>query len=198
MRRKSVTFTCLSLLGLVALLAGCGGFWSKSDESDFESPLIALDHVEVPYYTGYYYFGNTVEPTKGNRGNYGSPMMLAFVFEIENPNDTPVLLDGFEFTVLFDGIEVNMVNSPESMWIPAGKTNQLRVPAMFDTRQTFLTLLLPGAATLKETKMSPWDALKKWWAGAPDFSFPIAVQAGSAVFQADGVTRVVPFSALYP
>jgi hypothetical protein len=125
-------------------------------------------------------------------------MMLAFIYEINNPNAYPVLMDGFKFSVLFDEFEVNTVSSPESMWIPAGKTNALRVPAIFDTRQTLLTLLLPGAMKLKEKNLSPWEALEKWWTGAPDASFPVTASEGSAVFQADGVTRVVPFEATFP
>jgi hypothetical protein len=125
-------------------------------------------------------------------------MQMAFIYEINNPNSYAVMLDGFQFTILFDDFEVNTVSSPEIMWIPAGKTNELRVPAMFDTRQTLLTLLLPGAMMLKEKELSPWTALEKWWTGAPDFSFAVKATGGSAVFEADGVTKVVPFEATFP
>ncbi len=197
MQNKSTAFTVLSFLIIVAFLSGCAGF-GKPTESNLKDPVISLDHVEIPYYVGYYYFSSKVKPTKGKAGNYGAPMQVAFVFEINNPNSYPVMLEDFKFTVMFDDFEVNTVDSPETMWIPAGKTNQLRVPAMFDTRQTLLTLLLPGAMKLKEKKMSPWAALEKWWTGAPDFAFPISATGGSAVFKADGIVRVVPFSATFP
>jgi hypothetical protein len=198
MQRKSILYMSFSILVAVGILMGCAGMQAKPTESNFKAPVVTLGHVEVPYYTGYYYFGNKVEPTKGKAGNYGAPMAMAFIFDIENPNAFPVQLDGFSFTVLFDDFEVNTVSSPETMWIPAGKTNQLRVPAMFDTRQTLLTLLLPGAMKLKETGMSPWDALEKWWTGAPDFAFPVTVEAGSAVFNAADLTKVVAFGATFP
>jgi hypothetical protein len=197
MQRKINVLTVLSVIMMVALLFGCAAL-QKPSESNLKDPVISLSHVEVPYYTGYYYISNKVKPTKGNAGNYGAPMMMAFIFEINNPNAYPVMLDGFTFSVLFDDFEVNTVSSPEQMWIPAGKTNALRVPAMFDTRQTLLTLLLPGAMKLKEKKLSPWDALEKWWTGAPDASFPVTASEGSAVFAAGGVTRVVPFMATFP
>jgi hypothetical protein len=189
---------CLSVLVAAALLSGCAGMQAKPSESNFQAPMVNLSHVELPYYTGYYYISNTVEVTKGNKGNFGAPMMMAFVFEIENPNKFPVMLDGFTFSVLFEDFEVNTVGSPETMWIPAGMTNQLRVPAMFDTRQTLLTLLLPGAMKIKEKGISPWEALDKWWNGAPDFSFPVSVTEGSAVFNAGGIVKVVPFEAVFP
>ncbi len=197
MKRRSTVPVLLALLAAVALLSGCAAM-SKPSESSFQAPTVALSHVEVPYYVGYYYFSNKVEPTKGDKGNYGAPMMMAFIFEVTNPNKFPVQLDGFRFTVNFEDFEVNTVSSPETMWIPAGMTNQLRVPAMFDTRQTLLTLLLPGAMKLSEKKMSPWDALEKWWRGAPDFSYPVSVSEGAAVFKAGGITKVVSFNTTFP
>ena len=197
MQKKSTAFTVLSFLVIIAFLTGCAAF-GKPSESNLKDPVISLDHVEIPYYTGYYYFSNKVKPTKGKAGNYGAPMQMAFIFEITNPNSYPVMLEDFKFTVMFEDFEVNTVDSPESTWIPAGKTNQLRVPAMFDTRQTLLTLLLPGAMKLKEKKLSSWTVLEKWWTGAPDFSFPVSATEGSAVFKAGGMVRVVPFSATFP
>jgi hypothetical protein len=196
MRKQSIFTAALSLLVIAAFLTGCAGM--KPSESNFKQPVVKLDHVEIPYYTGYYYYSKKVEPTKGNAGDYGAPMMLAFIFELQNPNEYPVMLDGFSFSVLFEDFEVNTVMAPETMWIPGGKTNQLRVPAMFDTRQTLLTLLLPGAMMLKEKGISPWDALEKWWTGAPEFSFPVSAKEGAAVFKADGLVKVVPFEATFP
>jgi len=198
MHKRSIIFTCLSIFVAAAMLAGCAGTKIMPTEKNFNNPVIALSHVEIPYYTGYYYFSNKVEPTKGTAGNYGAPMSMAFIFDIENPNEYPIQLDGFKFSVNFEEFEVNTVNSPETMWIPAGKTNQIRVLAMFDTRQTLLTLLLPGAMKLSEKKMSPWQVLEKWWTGAPDFSFPVNVKEGAAIFKADGLTKVITFKATFP
>ncbi len=197
MQKKINVFTVMSVIMIAAFLVGCAAMQKPSD-SNLKDPVVTLSHVEVPYYVGYYYFGNNIEPTKGKADNYGAPMMLAFIYEINNPNAYPVMMDGFTFSINFDDFEVNTVSSPEVMWIPAGKTNELRVPAVFDTRQTLLTLLLPGAMQLKEKKLSPWDILEKWWTGAPDASFPITATGGAAVFKAGGVTRVVPFEATFP
>jgi hypothetical protein len=196
MQKKSIVLISL-ILFTTALMLGCAGA-PKPTDANFKNPVVTLSHVEVPYYTGYYYFGNKVKPTKGKPGNYGAPMMMAFVFDIQNPNEYAVQVDGFKFSILFDDFEVNTVNSPETMWIPAGKTNQVRVPAIFDTRQTLLTLLLPGAMKLKEKKVSPWAVLEKWWTGAPDFAFPVSVKEGAAIFKADGLVKVVAFEAKFP
>jgi hypothetical protein len=185
----------MSVLVIAAVISGCA---TTPSGKNFQPPTVTLSHVEVPYYTGYYYLSSKVTPTKGTAGNYGAPMMMAFIFDIENPNKYPVELDGFKFSVLFEEFEVNTVSSTETMWIPEGKTNQLRVPAIFDTRQTLLTLLLPGAMKIKERGQSPWAVLEAWWTGAPDFAFPVGVSEGSAVFKAGDIVEVTAFEATFP
>ena len=134
MRKHTILMTRLSVVVVAVFLVGCAGMETKPTQYDSKAPKVVLSHVEVPYYTGYWYYAKKVEPTKGTAGDYGAPMMLAFVFDIDNPSAYPVELDGFQFTILFDDFEVNTVNSSETMWIPPGKTNQLRVPATFDVR----------------------------------------------------------------
>jgi hypothetical protein len=196
MQKRTLLINALSYL-IIAALAGCVSM-SRPDESNFRDPLIGLDYVEISYYAGYYYFSSEVTPTRGKAGNYGAPLLMTFVYKIHNPNKYPIMLDGFSFAVKFEGFRVNNIISPAVMWIPGGKTNLLRVPAMFDTRQTLLALIMPEAAKLNERKISPWDALEKWWTGAQDFSYPISATEGSAVFRAGTVVRAVPFAGHYP
>ncbi len=108
------------------------------------------------------------------------------------------MLDGFSFSVAFEEFGLNRVIAPETMWIPAGKTNQIRVHAIFGVRAVQMSLLVTGGIKLKEKGVSFWDQLEKWWTGAPNFSFPLNVNEGSAIFTADGLTRVVPFNATFP
>jgi len=197
MQTNKIMFKGLSIIYILALVSGCVSM-QVPEEGNFRDALIGLDHIEVSYYAGYYYFSRDVVPTRGNADDYGAPLLLTFVFKIHNPNQYPIMLDGFSFAVKFEGITVNHVISPVAMWIPEGKTNLLRVPAMFDTRQTLLALILPEADKLKNKNMSPWSVLEKWWTGAPDFSFPISATEGSAVFRADNVIRVVKFAGHYP
>jgi len=197
MQTKTILFKGLSIIFVLALVSGCVSM-KKPDESNFKDPLIGLDHVEISYYAGYYYFSSEVMPTRGKADNYGAPLLMTFVYKIHNPNLYPIMLDWFSFAVKFDGFKVNNIISPADMWIPDGKTNLLRVPAMFDTRQTLLTLIMPEAAKLKDKNISPWSALERWWTGAPDFSYPITVAEGSAVFRAGTVIRAIPFAGHYP
>jgi len=197
MRKKSIIKISLSVLVIAALLFGCAAL-QRPSESNFKNPVVTLSHVELEHYFGWWFYGNKVEPTKGKAGNNGAPLDYSFIFEIENPNSYPILLDGFSFSVAFEEFGLNRVISPETMWIPAEKTNQLRVHALFDVRPVQMSLLVTGGFKLKEKGISFWEQLEKWWTGAPNFSYPINVNEGAAVFKADGITKVVPFNATFP
>lgn len=197
MKRKTIVLSCLFALAVAAFFSGCAGM-RKASESNFKAPTVTLSHVELEHYFGWWFYGAKVEPTKGKAGNNGAPLDYAFVFEIMNPNKYPILLDGFSFSVALEEFGLNRAISPETMWIPPGKTNQLRVHAMFDVRPVQLSLLVTGGFKLKEKGVSFWDQMEKWWTEAPNFSFPISVNEGSAVFTADGVTKVVAFEATFP
>jgi hypothetical protein len=197
MQKNALLRVCLSVLVIAFLMTGCAAM-QKPSESNFKSPTVTLSHVELEHYFGWWFYGAKVEPDKGKAGNNGAPLDYAFIFEITNPNDYPVMLDGFSFSVAFEEFGLNRVIAPETMWIPAGKTNQMRVHALFDVRPVQMSLLVTGGFKLKEKGVSFWDQLEKWWTGAPDFSFPLNVNEGSAVFTADGLTRVVPFNATFP
>ena len=197
MQKNAILRICLSVLVIAFLMTGCAAMQKPSD-SNFKSPTVTLSHVELEHYFGWWFYGAKVKPTKGKAGNNGAPLDYAFIFEITNPNNYPVMLDGFSFSVAFEEFPLNRVISPETMWIPAGKTNQIRVHAVFGVRAVQMSLLVTGGFKLKEKGVSFWDLLEKWWTGAPNFSFPLNVNEGSAVFTADGVTRVVPFNATFP
>ena len=86
------------------------------------------------------------------------------------------------------------MNSPEIQWIPAGKTNQVRVMAITDARAALLSLLVTGGFKLKERGTNVWTQLEDWWVAAKDYSLAIEVREGSAIFKADGVTNVTSFT----
>lgn len=197
MHKKSWILTGFSVVVISTFLMACATAPPTPSKDNFQAPVVTLNSVEMPYYTGWWYYDVKVEPTKGNAGKYGAPLALAFVFNIQNPNEYPVMMDGLKFTVAFEGFDVNTVNSPEVQWIPAGKTNQVRVMAITDARATLLSLLVTGGFKLKEKGTNVWAQLENWWVAAKDYSLPIEVKEGSAVFQADGIMKVATFSGTF-
>jgi len=201
MKRKTIVISCLFALVVAAFFSGCAAL-QRPSESNFKTPTVALSHVELEHYFGYWYYSPKIKPTKGKNEaadkTGGSPLDYAFIFEITNPNAYPVQLESFSFSIAFEGFGLNRAISPETMWIPPGKTNQLRAHAMFDIVPAVTSLSITGGFKLKEKGMSGWEAIERWWTGAPDFSFPINVSEGSALFKADGVVKVAAFEATFP
>jgi len=197
MQKRLIISVCLCVV-LVLSLVSCALFEVKPSQQSFKTPVVTLNRVEVAHYWGYWFYGAKTEVTKGKPGNNGAPLDLNFVFDIENPNPYPVLMENLNFTVAFEDFDLNTVGSQEAMWIPAGKTNQIRVSAMFDIWQSFMSLGVTGGFKLKEKGVATHDQLEKWWTGIPDFAFPVYVKEGSAVFKADGITGVAAFGAKYP
>jgi hypothetical protein len=194
--------TCLSIVVLGTFLVSCASMPTPS-EGNFKTPVVKLNSVEVAHYWGWWYYSKKIEPTKGKAGDYGAPLDLAFILDIENPNPYPVMMEYLKFTVAFEEFDLNTVMATETQWIPAGKTNQVRAHAMFDGRQSLLSLLVTGGFKLQEKGMGTGAgaALKQlgiWWEGFPEFSFPIHVKEGSAVFTANGVMGVTSFSGTFP
>jgi hypothetical protein len=58
--------------------------------------------------------------------------------------------------------------------------------------------LVTGGFQLKEKGTNAWDQLEKWWTEIPEYTVPVHVNAGSAVFKADGLTQVTTFKATFP
>jgi LEA14-like dessication related protein len=194
--KRILIIACIFGIGLI--LMSCAGMPTKPTEANFKVPVVSLESVQVTQYNGYWYYDAKATPTKGKAGANSAMLPIAFLFNITNPNDYPVKLDGFGFTVAFDDFEVNMVNAFETQWIPAGKTNQLSVMSIVDVQQVLLSLLIPNAEKVKAKNTNAWALLEKWWTEIPNMTVPIEVKKGAATFTADGVQKVIPFTAKYP
>jgi len=198
MTRHRLILSGLCVMLAVVFFTGCAGMTAKPTESNFKAPVVTLDNMEVAHAFGYYYYSSKIKPTKGEPTNAGAPLELLFTFNVENPNPYPVQLENIAFTVGFEGFDLNTVKSTATQWIPPGKTNQIAVPAHFDTRQSLLSLLVTGGFKLKEKGWNAWSALERWWTGIPNYEIPVDVSGGSAVFRADTMVKVTSFKATFP
>lgn len=107
------------------------------------------------------------------------------------------MLDEMTFTASFEGFEVNTALVYEDSWIPAGKTNQLRVVVTNEALPTIgsLSVGADNVARIQEMKTSAGALVKKWWDTVGDFAFPIAVSGGTALFKdAKGKEHQVTFA----
>jgi hypothetical protein len=194
------------LAWIMALIGGAGmGFTScacmqtKATADHFKAPVVKLVSFEVPQYDGYWYYAKAVKPTKGVEDDRGAPLPMSFLFNVENPNPFPVLLEGITYTVAFDNdFEVMTTNDNDSHWIPAGKTDQIRLNTMITVRSALVSLLLPNAPLMKARGWDAFDTLERWWKDVPNGKTPVTVKNASFTFTADGVTKVIPVIARFP
>jgi len=177
---------------LVALLAAIG--LTVLPALAAEAPVITLDRVEVQTIQPFYMNPKIAVPTKEDPKKtedkpqgvgYSSTMSVAYVFDIKNPGKEPVMLDELMFTTKFDGFDTNTVTSYEDSWIPGGKTNQLRVLAVYEAHPTVLSLMVgsESAVKMQAMKTTAGALVKRWFNQIADFSFPIEVANGTAVFK---------------
>ena len=194
--KRTLIIACIFGMGL--FLISCAGIPTKPTEANFKTPAISLDTVLVSKYFGYWFYDAKITPLKGKAGNNSSPLIVSLFFNISNPNNYPVKLDGFVFTVSFENIDVNMINVLETQWIPAGKTNQLSVMSTIDIQELLTSLLIASHEKVKAKNTNAWALIEKWWTEVPNMTVPIGVEKGAATFTADGVQKVIPFTAKYP
>jgi hypothetical protein len=170
----------------------------------FEAPVVTLDRVEVASIQPFFVkprveYKNEKEP--GKELPSGAILNMAYIFNIKNPNKTPVMLDELTFSTAFEGFEINTAFSYEDSWIPGGKTNQLKVVTTNETLPTITSLMVgaENAQKIQEQKTSAGALVKKWWETVGDFSFPIEVTAGTALFKDEkGKELRVTFSGKFP
>ncbi|MDQ7784618.1 MAG: hypothetical protein RDU20_17165 [Desulfomonilaceae bacterium] len=154
-----------------------------------EAPVVTLERVDVASIQPFYVKpiigkDDKGEPKTGTYG-YSSTLNLAYIFNIKNPNKEPVMLDELQFSCAFDDFEVNTAIAYEDSWIPAGKTNQVRVIVTNEAFPTVVSLMVGAehAARIQEMKTSAGALVKKWFETVSDFTFPIGVTNGTALFK---------------
>lgn len=155
-----------------------------------EPPVITLERVEVASIQPFYVkprigYKSEKEPGKVETYGYSSTLSLAYIFNIKNPNKEPLMLDELSFTADFEGFDVNTVIAYEDSWIPGGKTNQVRVVVINEAFPTLVSLMVgtEHAAKIAEKKTTAAALVSKWWKDISDFSFPIGVTNGTALFK---------------
>lgn len=157
-------------------------------------PEITLERVEVASIQPFYMNPKIAVPTKEDPKKtedkpmavgYSATMSVAYILNIKNTDKEPVMLDEITFTTNFEGFDTNTVTAYEDSWIPGGKTNQVRILAVYEAHPTVLSLMVGSESVekMKEMKTTAGALVKKWFEQISDFSFPIAITGGTALFK---------------
>lgn len=188
------------------------GLMAAPAAAKMKAPVIKLDRVEVASLQPFFVlprigYKSPKEPGKVGKYGYSSIMGLAYILSIENPNIGDIMLDDLTFTVAFEGFDVHMAMFYDDMWIPGKglfgkpKTNYLRIQLNHEALQTIVNLSVGSiwATRIKEMGTSQGALVKKWWTEIGDFTFPIEIKYGSALFMDKKGREIrVPFSGKWP
>ena len=200
--RTSRVLLVLTLLGSALLaLSACG----QPAPAALAPPSVELDHVEVASYFPWPAPLPTVgagTPTPAPPPATRIPLVLAFVFNVTNPNAYLVTLKDFQFTSELEAApgEFFPVGNPfahEDTSIPANTTNQLRVTLVLDSLVTPGNLAVTSGFRLQELGLKAADVVKSWWTTVGDRAFAIKVTGGSAEFSSTGGSTIVAFEGQY-
>jgi hypothetical protein len=163
-----------------------------------KTPVVKLERIEVASYWGYNLDGILDKDGNLTAGRRGSPLVLSFVFAVDNQNSFKIMLDEIKFAVSFEDAEVNTLAYYDDNFIPAKTMDHFRVTGVFDALVVQGNPNVRQSKVREEKKLSQADLVKAWWMGIGDFNFPISVM-GSAVFVGpDGKSMMVPFEGTFP
>ena len=156
------------------------------------TPKVELERVEVASYFPY-------DP------KVRVPLILAFIFKLENPNDFKVGLESINFTVGFEaqgkpGEFFNLATPMvyESQYIPPKTANQLRVTTVIDSQVVPGNLAVTSGARLAALGLNAPELIQYWYEKIGDFPFAIKVSEGSAAFTGDRGDVIVGFEGFFP
>lgn len=172
------------LLLVTLAVAGCATMPMAGGPA--QPPQVKLERVEVASYFAY-----AAPPAR-------VPLVLAFVYNVSNPNDFPVALEEMKFTVSFEAKpgEYFALNTPvvyETMHIPGKTTNQLRVTVVLDSLIVPGNLAVTSGTRVIALGLKPGDVVKDWWEKIGDFPFGIKVSEGVAMFASPSGGLLVAF-----
>lgn len=179
------------LMATVILLLAVATAVPATGATKLLAPKVTLERVEVASYFPY-----APPPTR-------VPLILAFAFNIENPNPFLVRFDDFGFTFGFEAAPWRFfdLNSPrvyETMHIPPKTTNQLRVVSVLDSMIVPSTLAVAEGRRVGELGLSIPDTVRFWWEKIGDFEYRIRVSAGTVRFHSDAGSVLVTFRGTFP
>ncbi|MBI2461808.1 MAG: hypothetical protein HYV61_10035 [Candidatus Rokubacteria bacterium] len=154
-------------------------------------PEVKLERVEVASY-----FPWADRPAR-------VPLVLAFVFNVTNPNNHSVTLEEFRFSYALEAKagEYFTLNSPatyDTVHIPARVTNTVRVVSVLDSAIVPATLAVTQGFRMQQMGLKAPDLVKMWWEKIGDFEYGIRVSEGVATFATPTGPMLAIFQGSFP
>ncbi len=139
------------------------------------------------------------------------PITLSFVFDLENPNDVPMMFEQMKFNVELEAkpdapgeyFSLATPNVYDRQSVPAKATNALRVNAVIDSGVVPGTLLVAYGQQMAAKKLNANVLVNYWWdkigdLGSANPAYGVKLTGGSADFSGGGTRKQVTFEASWP
>lgn len=200
------------------MLAACTP--AQPPAGDLKDPTVALRQVIVQNYYAPPWVGWPAAPPTPTPnpsvitptvyipfpGTISVPIVLAFVFDVNNPNDQPVTLERLQFDMAFEAApmkpgEYFNLNHPiadDRQTIPGKATNQVRVVTAIDSAVVPGNLAVTSGQRLGALGLSGATLVQNWWTNIPDMKFGIKVSGGTADFASGTTKKLVTFEGKFP
>ncbi len=200
------------------MLAACAP--AQPPAGDLKDPTVALRQVIVQNYYAPPWAGWPAAPPTPTPnpsvitptvyipfpGTISVPIVLAFVFDVNNPNDQPVTLERLQFDMAFEAApmkpgEYFNLNHPiadDRQTIPGKATNQVRVVTAIDSAVVPGNLAVTSGQRLGALGLSGATLVQNWWTNIPDMKFGIKVSGGTADFASGTTKKLVTFEGKFP
>lgn len=210
-------FLFVLLLGAIGLSA-CAS--PSPAATELKDPTITLNTVQVQSYFAPPWAGwpaavptptpnpSVITPTLyvPFPGTISVPLVMAFVWDINNPNDAPVTLEQMKFTVEFEAApskpgEFFALATPivyEKQSIAGKATNQIRAVVVLDSAVVPGNLAVTSGQRLGALGVSGATLVKDWWTNVPDSKFGIKASAGTADMTIGVAKKVITFDGKFP
>jgi hypothetical protein len=211
-------FLFVLLIVLVVALGACAT--PAPTTTELKDPTITLNTVQVQGYFAPPWAGwpgavptptpnpSVITPTQyiAFPGTISVPLVVAFVWDVNNPNDVPVTLEQMKFTVEFEAApskagEYFALATPmvyEKQSIPGKMTNQIRAVVVLDSAVVPGNLAVTNGQRLGALKLSGATLVKDWWTNIPDSKFGIKATSGTADVTMGTTKKVVTFEGKFP
>jgi hypothetical protein len=134
------------------------------------------------------------------------PIFLAFVFDVNNPNDQPVTLERLQFDMAFEAapmkpgeyFNLNHPISDDRQSVPGKATNTVRVVTAIDSAVVPGNLAVTSGQRLGALGLSGATLVQNWWTNIPDMKFGIKVSGGTADFASGTTKKLITFEGKFP
>jgi hypothetical protein len=209
MNKRLLAFILLAVMA--SALWGCAP--APAATSEIKAPTVNLARVEAVGVFPLPWAGWPAQPpapTPAFNVVPRFPITLAFVFDLENPNDVAVMFEQMKFAVELEAkpdapgeyFGLGVANVYDRQSIPAKTTNTLRATVVLDSGLTSVLGIAYGQK-IAEKKLDPNKLVNYWWDKVQDISsatpaYGIKVTGGAAEFSGGATRKQVTFEGKWP